>query len=281
MPRDLADVFHYFLPETGTEAEPTQELLGGSPERRPARSDEIGVTRPVPAAVPPPLPILGVPIGSRDVLRAALAWNLTIETARLGASAVILAPAVDATSPLWPAPGAGPLGTELILSSATNLADLHHAAAETAARRAARARRGGIVFVRIPPDWLEEGDPETNPFRWLLLLTSANRRDLDEAFAMAETVVASNPVAEVGVTIHGVTTIDEARRGFETLSRRVQRRLGLDLSSYGLLVDDLDVYRAIAAQRPIGLAHPQAPAARALMDVARLLYEDARSRVLG
>ncbi|HEB89033.1 MAG TPA: hypothetical protein ENI85_05640, partial [Deltaproteobacteria bacterium] len=100
MPRDLADVLHYFLPETGTEAEPTQELLGGSPERRTARSDEIAVTRPVPAPVSPPLPILGMPIGSRDVLRAALAWNLTIETARLGASAVILAPAVDATSPL-------------------------------------------------------------------------------------------------------------------------------------------------------------------------------------
>ena len=29
-------------------------------------------------------------------------------------------------------------------------------------------------------------------------------------------------------------------------------RLGLELASYGLLVDDLHVYRAIVAQRPIG-----------------------------
>jgi hypothetical protein len=48
------------------------------------------------------------------------------------------------------------------------------------------------------------------------------------------------------------------------------------LTSYGLLFDDLYVYRAIAAGRPIGLAHPQAPATRALMDVAGLIYENTR-----
>ncbi len=281
MPRDLADVFHYFLPGTGTEAEPMEKAIDESGTPVAGDSNETAAARLVPTSTSPPLPILGLPIGDRDVLRAALAWNLTIETARLGASAVILAPAADADSPLWPQPGAGPLGTELILSNATNLDDLHRAAAAIAVYRAARARRGGIVFVRIPPAWLSGNPPEASPFRWLLLLTSANRRDLDEAFAMAENLVASNPVAEVGVTIHGVTTIAEAQRGFEILSRRTRKRLGLDLASYGLLVDDLDVYRAIAAERPIGLAHPQAPAARALMDVARLLYEDARSRVLG
>jgi MinD-like ATPase involved in chromosome partitioning or flagellar assembly len=47
------------------------------------------------------------------------------------------------------------------------------------------------------------------------------------------------------------------------------------VQSYGLLVDALHVYRAIVAQRPIGLAHPQSPAARALRDVAQLLLTDA------
>jgi MinD-like ATPase involved in chromosome partitioning or flagellar assembly len=93
--------------------------------------------------------------------------------------------------------------------------------------------------------------------------------------------VIANPQAEVGVTIHGVSAISEARTAFEHLSRITEEQLGLVLASYGLLVDDLHVYRAIAAQRPIGLAHPQAPATRALKDVARLLYEDARNRVLG
>ena len=89
------------------------------------------------------------------------------------------------------------------------------------------------------------------------------------------------PRAEIGVTIHGVSSVKQARHAFEHLSRMCDSQLGFALVSYGLLVDDLDVYRAIAAQRPIGLVHPQAPATRALMDVARLLYEDARSRVLG
>ena len=35
-------------------------------------------------------------------------------------------------------------------------------------------------------------------------------------------------------------------------------------------------HRAIVARRPIGLEHPQSPAARALRDVARLVLEDAR-----
>ena len=98
---------------------------------------------------------------------------------------------------------------------------------------------------------------------------------------MARSILATNPKVEIGVTIHGVTTISEARNAFEHLSRISLEQLGLILASYSLLVDDLHVYRAIAAQRPIGLAHPQAPATRALQDVARLLYEDARSRVLG
>ena len=93
--------------------------------------------------------------------------------------------------------------------------------------------------------------------------------------------VHERPGVEVGVTIHGVNQIDEARRAFDDLARACEERLGLSLASYGLLVDDLDLYRAIAAGRPIGRENPNAPAARALTDVARLLYEDARSRLLG
>jgi len=230
---------------------------------------------------PASLPILGLPIGERDVVRAALAWNLAIETARLGGSTLMLAPASDEGSPLWPEPGMGPLGTELVLCPATDLESLFAAASDLARSRAEGARHGGIVFVRIPPAWLANGSTKTSPIRWLLLLTSANRRDLHEAYDLAKTMRAANADAEVGVTIHGVRTVSEARAAFEYLSRISQEQLGLEIASYGLLVDDLHVYRAIAAQRPIGLAHPQAPATRALMDVARLLYEDARSQTDG
>lgn len=273
MPRDLADVLHYFLPET--DAAPRSSAASDE------QIDDLDAESLIQVPAPAPLPILGMPIGDRDVVRAALAWNLAVETARLGGSAALVAPKSDEGSPLWPEPGMGPLGTELVLCPATDLESLYAAAADVARSRAKENQRGGIVFVRIPPPWLAVEIPKSSPIHWLLLLTSANRRDLHEAYEVAKTMLATHPDADVGVTIHGVREISEARAAFDYLSRISKERLGLVLASYGLLVDDLHVYRAIAAQRPIGLAHPQAPATRALMDVARLLYEDARSEVHG
>jgi len=275
LPRDLADVLHYFLPEVLPEAVPevrSEASLELLPEPTRERRPEG-----------PPLPILGIPIGDREIVPAALLWNLAVETARLGGTAIVLAPAADRGSPLWPEPGDGPLGAELHVCEARSLGELHRSAIELAHRRASGPRRaGGLVFVRIPSQWLEAARSfETQPFRWLLLLSSARSRDLRAAYGIAEVVLKSNPKLELGVTIHGVQSIEEARQAFDRLNERVERSVGPSLCSYGLLVDDLDVYRAIAAQKPIGLAHPQAPATRALMDVARLLYEDARSRALG
>jgi hypothetical protein len=193
----------------------------------------------------------------------------------------MLAPDSDCRSPLWPEAGIGPLGSELVYCPARDLPGLYAAAADLAAARAEKARQGGIVFLRIPPEWLDDECTPIESARWMLLMSSSNRRDLEAALDRAARLQSSHPRIELGLTVHGAQSIAEARSAFEWLARRMQERLGLDLISYGLLVDDLHVYRAIAAQRPIGLAHPQAPATRALMDVARLLYEDARSRVLG
>lgn len=287
MPRDLADVLHHFFPEIDSDVDDGPKTLTSTPVDASPRLNETPTVitrrarRDSDTKTALPLPILGLPIGERDVVRSALAWNLAIETARLGASTVIVTPTSDQGSPLWPEPGPGPLGTEMVFCPATDLESLYKVAGELAHSRADQRRRGGIVFVQIPPAWLRRRVQLAGPVRWMLLLTSANRRDLDEAFELAKSLVASNPVAEIGVSIHGVTRIAEARNAFEYLSRISLERLGLTLASYGLLVDDLHVYRAIAAQRPIGLAHPQAPATRALMDVATLLYQDARSRVLG
>ena len=279
MPRDLADVLHYFLPEL-EEGEGVAEANAPTPEASEApalpatESTDRGPT-------PPPLPVLGLPIGERDVVRAALAWNLAVETARLGASTTLLVPDCDRGSPLWPEPGVGPLGCELLFCPAKDLKGLYETAAELASRQARQARRGGIVFLRIPPDWLAEEGTGGEPMRWMLLLSGARPRDLDDTAGLARALCARHPALELGVTLHGVESIAEAREAFDVLARRTEAESGRPLISYGLLVDDLHVYRAIAAQRPIGLAHPQSPAARALMDVARLLYEDARSRVLG
>ena len=71
----------------------------------------------------------------------------------------------------------------------------------------------------------------------------------------------------------------DAEAAFSRLANAAWRQLQLSLTSYGLLVDDLHVYQAIVAQRPIGMVHPQSPAARSMGDVAQLLLEDARKRI--
>ena len=84
MPRDLADVLHYFLPELDG-ADTAESVPAGEHPEEPAPR----------AAGESPLPILGLPIGDRDVVRAALAWNLAVEIARLGGTSIVLAPDSD------------------------------------------------------------------------------------------------------------------------------------------------------------------------------------------
>ena len=286
MPRDLSDVLHYFLPEL----DGAPESRSDSERERRGRPETAFATSPAPVrrrsltrpeTTPLPLSVLGVPIAERDVVHAAFTWNLAIETARHGGASVILAPDSDRDAPLWPAEGPGPLGSEVVYCPARNLAELRRAAAGLAEERSKTARRGGIVFTCIPPAWLADAGESMDPIRWLLLFTSPRRQDTAVTFERVKQLVGNQPGLDVGVTLHGVHRIAEARAAFDELARSCEERLRTPIVSYGLLVDDLDVYRAIAAGRPIGLAYPQAPATRALRDVARLLYEDARSRVLG
>ena len=302
MPKDLADVLHFFLPELdGTDTAVSGSATAGASHaagqhaRQHARQDAgqharqdaaqtpaQPKTRPRPRALPSlTLPLIAVPIGERDLVRAALTWNLSVEIARLGGRAIVVAPATAAPTPLWPEAGIGPLGSELVRCPANDMAELQSAALDIAAARTASAPRGGAVFIRVPPSWLDAEPHSVESIRWWLLMTSSHRHHLEDALGCARRIRTISPAAEIGATIHGVSTIAEAQRAYEHLSRRCGTELALELKSYGLLVDDLDVYRAIAAQRPIGLAHPQAPATKALVDVAQLVYDDARSQTLG
>jgi hypothetical protein len=256
LPRDLGDVIHHFLPQNGTD--PDSLATGPRPDR--------------PAA----LPIISLPIGERDVVRAAYAWNLAVEVARRGASATLLAPASAEPSPLWPEAGRGPVGAEVVLADVNDFGALNHMALDIAVSRAADSTDGGVVLVSVPPAWFENANEGRALMRWVLLFAAAEARDLREIYSLTKRITLTNPEARVGVTIHGVRRIGEAEGAFEKLSGAAQRHLGYPLTSYGLLVDDLHVYRAIVSRRPIGLEHPQSRAAKALRDVARLLLEDAR-----
>lgn len=265
MPRDLADVADYFLPRTSPArpAASAQEALG-------SRISEFEH-----AERPAALPIVAVPVGERDVVRAAFVWNLAVEVARLGSSATLIAPSHPEPSPIWPEAGLGPVGAEVVLTPADGLAQLHLAALDLAVARAADSPEGGVVFACIPPAWLGRPTNAHSLLRWVLLFASTERHDLLETYGLAKRVLAASHAARVGVTIHGARRIAEAQSAFLHLAGVASRHLGRDLASYGLLVDDLHIYRAIVSRRPIGLEHPQSRAARALRDVARLLLEDA------
>jgi len=271
VPRDLGDVADYFLPgaphrkagDDTREAPGTEAPAPGGPHNAPQR----------PAA----LPILSVPIGDRDVVRAAFAWNLVVEIARLGGQATLLAPRESEPSPLWPEAGPGPVGAEVILSDAGSLSELNRAALDIAVSRAADSADGGVVLVRVPPTWLGADARDGRALlRWLLLFSSPEPQDLMETYGLAKRVLAGSERPRLGVTIHGARRVAEAEHAFHRVAKASARHLHHDLVSYGLLVDDLHVYRAIVSRRPIGIEHPQSRAARALRDVARLVLEDAR-----
>jgi len=276
VPRDLADVLHYFIPELGPASAATEQP---SPET--GRDVLPSSPRPRGLQLTAALPLIGVPIGERDVVRAAFTWNLMVEVMRLGGCAALVVPSLDPTSPLWPAPGAGPLGSEVVVADAEDLGQLYRSALDIAVSRAADAEEGGVIFVRIPPPWLRKAAEGESLLRWMLLFTSVDSRDLIEAYGLAKLLLGLHPNSRVGVTVHGARRRAEAERAFERLAGCAERHLGRDLDSYGLLVDDLHVYRAIVAQRPIGLVHPQSPAAKALRDVAQTILTDAREFAVG
>ena len=250
MPKDLGDVLDFFLPGEETKGTP-----------KPSR--------------PVVLPILAIPIGERDVVRAAFAWNLNVEIARMGAESTLVVPQDAQLEAIWPEAGPGPVGSEVVLTEASDLASLARAALDVSVARAAGSPEGGIVLVAVPPEWLRERSEGL--LRWVLLLSTSDGRDLADAYATAKQLWAREPDMEVGVTVHGVRRVREARNAYEKLARVSSQHLGRSPRSYGLLVDDLHVYRAIVARRPIGLEHPQSPAARALRDVAQLVLSDART----
>ena len=268
MPRDLADVLHHFIPEPD---------VGGS--EAPSRSAQRPSPRvPRNATAQAALPIVGVPIGDRDVVRAAFTWNLAAEAARTGARAVVVAPAADVASALWPEESTGPMGVNVVLAPADDLAQLYRHALEVAKAPPPAGlglEQGGLVFVRIPPLWLRSPGDAAARLRWILLFTSSEGQDLLESYGIAKLLQRMAPSVRLGITVHGAHRQGDAETAFSRLAEAAARHLGLSLTSYGRLVDDLHVYQAIVAQRPIGTVHPQSPAARSMGDVAQLLLADA------
>ena len=293
-------MLHYFLPELERGDAEAESLAPTSPHptsSRPAARTGVPSAPPiapkpggmgspktfaspharfVPGTAPATLPVVAVPVGDQDVVRAALLWNLAVEVARHGGRALLLRPESDQASAAWPDAGRGPMGVEVVSCPARDLGGLYRSAVELALLWASEAPGGGLVFVQVPPTWLRSPGDGSALLRWLLLFTTCDPSDVRDAYGLAKLAVRAEPAADVGITVHGAHGREEAERIFDTLARTGRDHLGRRFESYGLLVDDLHVYRAVVERRPIGLAHPQSLAARALHDVAGLLLEDAR-----
>ncbi len=224
---------------------------------------------------PAALPLATVPIADQQIVRASLTVSLAAEVSTLGGDAIILTPATPNAERLFPTSGNGASGVRVQTTDAEDLPSLHGAAAELAEARGAERSGGGIVFVRVPPLWLHEAEHSAELLRWLLLFTSPDQRDLADTYTLATRVLQANPTTEIGVTVHGAREQREAENAFGLLARSVERRLGLALANYGLLVEDLDIYRAIVACETVGQAHPGSPAAHALRETASLVFERA------
>lgn len=254
MARELSDVLHYFLSDA--EGGAGAPLAGSDPE----------------TIVP-----IAVPVGGKDAVRVAFVWNLAVEIAHAVGRAVLLAPDDDSLAPLrecLPVPTADTegVGPEFAYSGARDLGTLARDARELG--RSPQARSRTLCPTLLPSSWIHPDPAGRDLLRRPLLFTTPEPTDLNATQALLERIFEAAPDAEPGLTVHGVASISEAARVFDRLALRCESTLGRPLRSYGLLLDDLEVYRAVVSRRPVAIARPHSLAARALADVARLLVAD-------
>ena len=241
MARELADVLHHFLGE----AAPGERLA------------------------PAWLALLSEP---DDAFAVGVCWNLAHELARLGLAVAWVTSLAD--EDLLP-PDATP-GLTRLLAPAQDLAALARAAGEAAAKLSA-ARAPGLVLVRVPPAWIVPGDAANNLLAWTLQLTAPDSGQRSRTIETARRTLAARPGARLGVVVCDVRSVREAGLAFDALAQECAGRSEVRLTSYGVLLDDAELYRSLLARRPLALLREGARATRAVADVARLLRADLAS----
>lgn len=247
MARTLGDVLHHFAPELAPA------------DSSPLASPEIDTP-----------PVVAVALERGDLLRAAVLWNLAVETARAGAECEALVP----LGTLAEAPGdAAPLGVGLIATACEQgetLADVARRRARDASRGRAGPGAPRLAMVGVPAS---EAGGLCASVDLALLVCGCDPASRSRSEAVGRHLLRSGSPPP-GIIIHGARSLDEARRAFEAVACPLEHVAGEAIPSYGLLVDDLALYRSVVERRPVGLARPQSPAARALADVAALLAGD-------
>jgi hypothetical protein len=238
MARELADVLHHFLGD-------------------PLSGERLG---------PASLALLSEP---EDAFAVAVAWNLAHELARQGLAVAWVTALAD--EELLP-PDATP-GLTRLLAPAQDLSGLSRAVSEASAKLAA-SPAPGLVLVRVPPGWIAPGPAAGRVLAWTLQLVGPDLEPRGRAISIARRVLAACATARLGAVVHEVRSVREAERAFTALARECAERSEGRLASYGVLLDDAELYRSLIARRPLALLRPEARAARAVADVASLLRSD-------
>jgi hypothetical protein len=270
MPRDLADVLHYFMPELTPDAATSSVL------RPTATEVDAPRTRRVSEARPKALPIVAVPISDQQIVCASLVSGIADHIASLGGDATILTPSTPNSKCLFLRSSVPSQGARVQTSGADSLSSLFSAAVELSETRARDADAGGVVLVRIPPAWLRSAEDAGELLDWILLFSATDSRSLADTYSLAAWVLGENAGAEISVTIYGAPSQREAEEAFGALAQSVEQRLGLSVTSYGVVIEDLDVYRAILTGRALGQANPQSLAAGGVREAAKLVFERAQ-----
>ncbi len=113
-----------------------------------------------------------------------------------------------------------------------------------------------------------------------ILVTTPEPTALTDAYATLKVLGREDPDLPIELLVNGAAGAREARRVHEGLERVTRRFLESSPPLIGFLPDDPRLAEAVASQRAVVEAHPDAPSSRALVGLAqRLLRERPPRRV--
>ncbi|MBW2243420.1 MAG: hypothetical protein JRH01_15660 [Deltaproteobacteria bacterium] len=245
MARQLGDVLHYFLDDAPDVAEV--------------------------AAKAQPCPIVAAPMHPRDAIRSALLWSVAVELRALGRAPTLLAPALQRDHSAWLDLASEKLEPSWVSLPKGDVGPLLDAASGAAS--SLPQERGPVVLVHVPSDatW---NDGHAELFERCWFVAGASDADRQEFLELAERVLTAAPRSRIGVTVRGAETLPAARQIFDGLAELFEARFERNLTSYGLLVDELELARELAERHTALDGAPANRAKRALRDVAELLRDD-------
>jgi flagellar biosynthesis protein FlhG len=114
----------------------------------------------------------------------------------------------------------------------------------------------------------------------VLLITTPEPTSITDAYALLKTLHRHQDFKQEQATIkmvgNRIQTYEEGRELYLKLSTVVKKFLGMEMEYLGSIPYDNDLSRSVMKQQPVSMAYPNAPAARAMLELAMVLEEEQR-----